>query len=142
MVIARLAPQDYHRWHIPVNGKLGERTPIPGTLFTVNPIAIRQNVNVYTRNKREILELQSKEFGFVVMVAVGATMVGSITILIPDGATVRKGDVHGYFSFGGSTVLLFFERGAIKFDDDLVNNSNDQMETLIRVNTRIGRALR
>jgi len=142
MMICRLAPQDYHRWHIPVDGVLGDRTPIDGALFTVNPIAINKEVDVYTKNKRELLELKSDEFGHVVMVAVGATMVGSIHIDAPDNAVVRKGDIHGYFAFGGSTVLLFFEPGTIVFDPDLIENSRHKLETLVRVNTRIGKAIK
>lgn len=52
MVIARLAPQDYHRFHSPVSGVVTQLVPFAGTLYTVNPIAIRENVDVYTENKR------------------------------------------------------------------------------------------
>ncbi len=142
MVIARLSPQDYHRWHIPVNSTLGDRVPIPGALFTVNPIAINKNVNVYTKNKREIIELESDEFGKVLIVPVGAVMVGSITILKQKGEKVAKGDPHGYFQFGGSTVLLFFEPNTIQFDPDLLYFSSQRIETLLRVNTRIGTSIR
>jgi len=140
MVIARLAPQDYHRWHLPVNATLGRKVPIPGALYTVNPIAINQNVNVYTTNKRVVCELNSPEFGKVILVAVGATMVGSIVFLYEDGKH-NKGEPHGYFAFGGSTVLLFFEPGRIKFDADLVANSRKKLETLVKVNERLGTAL-
>lgn len=62
MVIARLAPQDYHRWHMPVSGVLASKTPIAGALYTVNPIAINKNVNVYTQNKREVAASLRYEF--------------------------------------------------------------------------------
>jgi phosphatidylserine decarboxylase len=138
MLIARLAPQDYHRWHFPVSGKQGARVPIDGALFTVNPIAVNQNVNVFTENKRVICELETREFGKVIVIPVGATMVGSIVFLARDGAEVRKGDQHGMFCFGGSTVIVLFEKDAIEFDNDLVATSRKQMETLIKVNARIG----
>lgn len=141
MAIARLAPQDYHRWHVPVGGKLGRRTMIDGPLYTVNPIAVNRNVNVFTENKREILEMESPSFGHVTLVAVGATMVGSINIVPDDESEVKKGDVHGYFAFGGSTVLIFFEKNRIKFDADLIANSKKKLETLVRVNTRLGHSL-
>lgn len=139
LVIARLAPQDYHRWHIPVDGRIVRKTDIDGELLTVNPIAINQNVNVYTMNKRAIVEIDSPTFGLVVLIPVGATMVGSIQYLKGEGP-VTKGEEHGYFEFGGSTVLLLFQRGKINFDEDLVKNSKRKLETLVRVNTRIGAA--
>ena len=108
LVIARLAPQDYHRWHFPVSGKLSARVPVDGCLYTVNPIAIKKELDVYTENKRMLHFVETKDFGTVCMVAVGATVVGSIHITAEDGATVKKGDEHGYFAFGGSTVLLLF----------------------------------
>lgn len=137
MVIARLAPQDYHRFHFPVAGKIVRRDEIAGALYTVNPLAIRKNVNVYTENKRHIVELQSDLYGTVVIVPVGATMVGSIAYCVGDDAKVNKGDTHGYFSFGGSTVLLFFQPNTVIFDKDLVKNSEQSLETLVKVNSRI-----
>jgi len=141
MVIARLAPQDYHRWHFPIAGKLGRKVPIDGALYTVNPIAVNNNVNVYTMNKRVVCEIDSVEFGKVVMVAVGASMVGSIKFLADGAGTAfKKGDQHGYFCFGGSTVLVFFEKGRIEFDADLLANSRHKLETLIKCNARLGKA--
>jgi len=140
MVISRLAPQDYHRWHWPVSGVVGRRFPIAGDYNTVNPIAIRRKVDVYTTNKRCICPIETKEFGTVVLVAVGAAMVGSI--LFDDekdeGKAVRKFDPHGYFAFGGSTVLVFFKPGVIAFDKDLMDNSTKKLETIIKVGDRIG----
>jgi len=155
--ISRLAPQDYHRWHFPVSGVPLKREPIDGTYYTVNPIAIRKDVDVYTENKRCICPIETKEFGLVMLVAVGATMVGSIRFEctcknLPSGATncpagacyegkrVKKFDPHGYFAFGGSTVLLLFRPGAIQFDSDLVANSKRQLETLVKVGESLGKA--
>jgi len=78
LVIARLAPQDYHRWHFPVTGSPQKRFPIDGAYMTVNPIAVRKNVDVYTLNKRCICPIETKEFGLVVLIAIAATAVGSI----------------------------------------------------------------
>jgi phosphatidylserine decarboxylase len=139
LVIARLAPQDYHRFHLPVTGRMGRRTPIDGALFTVNPIAIRQNrPDVYTENKREVCLVHTRAFGLVAIVAVGATAVGSVNITAPDGAYLHKGDEHGFFAFGGSTVLTLFQPGTVLLDADLVDNSRSPLETLVRVGNRIG----
>jgi len=160
LCIARLAPQDYHRWHYPVSGKPGKRFGIDGEFYTVNPIAIRRNVDVYTKNKRVVCPIETKEFGLVILVAVGATMVGSINFVecacakdkLPKGARscvdgacvagreVKKFDEHGYFAFGGSTTLILFQPGTIAFDADLMANSTNQLETLVRVGSSIGKA--
>jgi phosphatidylserine decarboxylase len=72
---------------------------------------------------------------YVCMYTVGATMVGSINYVVDVNAEAErhKGDVHGYFSFGGSTVILFFEPNTIAFDKDLLDNSARHMETLVKV---------
>jgi len=112
--------------------------PHDGALFTVNPIAIREKVDVYTENKRIVTTINSPVFGNVLFIAVGATMVGSIHMTQKEGATVKKGDEMGYFAFGGSTVLTLFKPGTIKFDEDLLVNSGKPIETLLKVGDRIG----
>jgi len=142
LLLARLAPQDYHRWHLPVTGRLGRRHRIDGALYTVNPIAIRRtNPDVYSHNKREVLLVHTKPFGLVAMVAVGATVVGSINIVTPDGAFAEKGACHGYFAFGGSTVLVLFQPGTVAFDADLLKSSATPLETYVRVGEHIGTAV-
>ncbi|KYR01334.1 Phosphatidylserine decarboxylase proenzyme 2 precursor [Tieghemostelium lacteum] len=141
LVIARLAPQDYHRFHIPVDGVIGSSKPIDGEYFTVNPIAIRENIDVYSENKRVVTKIDSKEFGQVLFVSVGATMVGSINLTTKEGQQIKKGDEHGYFAFGGSTILLLFKKNTIQFDNDLLVNSNKPIETLVKVGTSIGKSL-
>eukprot|EP01121_Diplochlamys_sp_Union-15-3_P018537 TRINITY_DN6764_c0_g1_i1.p1 TRINITY_DN6764_c0_g1~~TRINITY_DN6764_c0_g1_i1.p1 ORF type:complete len:473 (+),score=83.86 TRINITY_DN6764_c0_g1_i1:67-1485(+) len=141
IVIARLAPQDYHRFHVPVDGIIAERkNPLGNAYFTVNPIAIRNVIDVYSENKRVISLIKTKEFGDVLFIAIGATMVGSIQHTVEVGATVKKGDEYGYFAFGGSTVLLLFEKGRIEFDEDLLLNSSKQLETLVKVGQSLGKA--
>jgi len=138
LVIARLAPQDYHRFHLPIDCEVGPSVKVDGALFTVNPIAIREHVDVYTENKRIITTLRSPIFGDVLFIAVGATMVGSILLTSHEGQNASKGDEHGYFAFGGSTVLLLFRQGTITFDPDLLVNSGKSLETLVKVRTQIG----
>jgi len=137
-VIARLAPQDYHRFHLPVHCKVGPSRSFDGALFTVNPIAIREDVDVYTENKRNLTVLESEEFGTIVYISVGATMVGSIVLTTTEGKAYHKGDEHGYFAFGGSTVLLLFQPGTVIFDADLLINSSKPIETLVKMGNRIG----
>eukprot|EP00298_Acanthocystis_sp_HF-20_P013438 c20351_g1_i2.p1 GENE.c20351_g1_i2~~c20351_g1_i2.p1 ORF type:complete len:623 (+),score=210.48 c20351_g1_i2:32-1870(+) len=141
MAIFRLAPQDYHRVHFPVSGKVTKIYPIPGKLFTVNPIAVREeDVNVFTENKRTLLFLESEEFGSVCMVIIGATVVGSIVINVKEGDIVSKGDECNYFAYGGSTVITLFQKGKIRFDEDLVERSLKPLETHILMGDSLGRA--
>ena len=130
--IFRLAPQDYHRFHIPVDGIMGRPKLIDGEYYTVNPMAIRSALDVYGENIRVIVPIDSVAHGRVMVICVGAMMVGSTVITRKAGEKVGRAEELGYFKFGGSTILLLFEPGAMKFDDDLIDNSNSAVETLVR----------
>ncbi|KLJ06130.1 phosphatidylserine decarboxylase [Blastomyces silverae] len=136
--IFRLAPQDYHRFHIPVDGVMGTPKTIEGEYYTVNPMAIRSALDVYGENVRIIVPIDSVEHGRVMVICVGAMMVGSTVITAKGGQKVARGDELGYFKFGGSTLLVLFEPGKVAFDSDLVGNSLGALETLVRVGMSIG----
>ncbi|KAK4041763.1 phosphatidylserine decarboxylase-domain-containing protein [Parachaetomium inaequale] len=138
--IFRLAPQDYHRFHIPVDGVMRQPKTIAGEYYTVNPMAIRSALDVYGENVRVIVPIDSPEFGRVMVICVGAMMVGSTVITRSEGEEVKRAEELGYFKFGGSTLVLLFESGRMVFDDDLVDNSNTALETLIRVGMSVGHA--
>ena len=129
--IFRLAPQDYHRFHIPVDGTMGKPKLIEGEYYTVNPMAIRSALDVYSENIRVCVPIDSVAHGRVMVVCVGAMMVGSTVITRKAGEKVSRAEELGFFKFGGSTILLLFEPGAMRFDDDLVDNSNGALETLV-----------
>jgi phosphatidylserine decarboxylase precursor len=129
--IFRLAPQDYHRFHIPVDGIMGEPKPIDGEYYTVNPMAIRSALDVYGENIRVIVPIDSEVHGRVMVICVGAMMVGSTVITRKAGERVHRAEELGYFKFGGSTLLLLFEPGQMKYDDDLHDNSKSALETLV-----------
>ena len=129
--ICRLAPQDYHRFHIPVDGVMGKPKPIEGEYYTVNPMAIRSALDVYGENVRVCVPIDSVAHGRVMVICVGAMMVGSTVITRKEGDKVRRAEELGYFQFGGSTILLLFEPGAMQYDDDIVDNSNGAVETLV-----------
>ncbi|KAF5011398.1 hypothetical protein FDECE_2461 [Fusarium decemcellulare] len=136
--IFRLAPQDYHRFHIPVDGVMGKPKTIEGEYYTVNPMAIRSALDVYGENVRILVPIDSVQHGRVMVICVGAMMVGSTVITRNEGDQVRRAEELGYFKFGGSTVLLLFEPGRMRFDDDLADNSSGALETLVRVGMSIG----
>ncbi|ESZ95521.1 hypothetical protein SBOR_4106 [Sclerotinia borealis F-4128] len=136
--VFRLAPQDYHRFHIPVDGVMGTPKTIDGEYYTVNPMAIRSALDVYGENVRVVIPIDSPEHGRVMVICVGAMMVGSTVITRKAGENVKRAEELGYFKFGGSTILLLFEDGAMRYDDDLVGNSSQALETLVRVGMSIG----
>ncbi|KKZ61498.1 phosphatidylserine decarboxylase [[Emmonsia] crescens] len=136
--IFRLAPQDYHRFHFPVDGVMGTPKTIEGEYYTVNPMAIRSALDVYGENVRIIVPIDSVEHGRVMVICVGAMMVGSTVITRQAGEKVARGEELGYFKFGGSTLLVLFEPGKICHDSDLVGNSLGALETLVRVGMSIG----
>jgi phosphatidylserine decarboxylase len=129
--IFRLAPQDYHRFHIPVDGVLGTPKLIEGEYYTVNPMAIRSALDVYGENVRVVVPIDSVAHGRVMYICIGAMMVGSTVITRKAGQKVKRAEELGYFKFGGSTILLLFESGAMNFDDDLIANSSGALETLV-----------
>jgi phosphatidylserine decarboxylase precursor len=129
--IFRLAPQDYHRFHIPVDGVLDEPKTIEGEYYTVNPMAIRSALDVYGENVRVICPIDSVSHGRVMVICIGAMMVGSTVITRKKGEKVQRAEELGYFKFGGSTLLVLCEPGQMKYDADLVDNSQQALETLV-----------
>ncbi|KAK0469409.1 phosphatidylserine decarboxylase-domain-containing protein [Desarmillaria tabescens] len=138
LAIFRLAPQDYHRFHSPVEGKIGPMKYIAGEYYTVNPQAIRTALDVYGENARKIVPIDSPHFGRVMAVCVGAMMVGTIATTVNEGDYVQRGQEFGYFAFGGSTIVILFEKGAVEWDEDLLINGRAALETLVRVGMGIG----
>ena len=138
MVISRLCPVDYHRFHFPVAGVPRESRLVHGWLYSVSPIALRRRIRYLVENKREVTVVDGSPFGPVAMIEVGATNVGSIRQSFVPGRPVAKGDEKGLFAFGGSCVITLFTRGSIRFDDDLVAQSREQRETYARMGERLG----
>jgi phosphatidylserine decarboxylase len=140
IVLSRLCPVDYHRFHFPVGGIAGTPRPIDGPLFSVNPIALKQNIRIFTSNKRAVTEIDSPEFGKVLMLEIGATCVGSFEYTYKPGA-VQKGAEKGFFKFGGSSTITIFEPNRIKLAPDLLEKSKQGMELYARIGDVMGRRL-
>lgn len=138
MLISRLAPVDYHRFHFPVPGVATDARLIDGVLYSVSPIALRRNIRYLVSNKRMLTTVESPRFGRVMMVEIGATMVGSIRQNYAPNRPIAKGEEKGYFKFGGSCVITLFEPGRIRVDDDLLRASSEQMETYAKMGERLG----
>jgi phosphatidylserine decarboxylase len=142
MLISRLCPSDYHRFHFPVAGIPREPRLVKGKLYSVNPIALRRNILYLVRNKRIVTLVESTIFGTTAMVEVGATNVGSIVESFVPGRPVLKGEEKGMFAFGGSCVITMFARSRIVFDADIVRQSASCIETYARMGDRLGLATR
>ncbi|MEO6974105.1 MAG: archaetidylserine decarboxylase [Rhodoferax sp.] len=126
-----LSPKDYHRIHMPCDGRLTRMTYVPGSLFSVNPATARGVPGLFARNERVVCVFESSQGPFV-LVLVGATVVGSMAtvwhgvVSPPRGGPVREwhyrdqnvrlaqGDEMGRFLLG-STVVLLFPRGPLRF---------------------------
>lgn len=139
VLVSRLCPVDYHRFHFPCDGVAGVPRWVNGPLFSVSPIALRRNVAFLWENRRCVTLLETPRFGPVAYVEIGATMVGCIRHTRPPGAFAR-GDEKGCFHFGGSSLALVFRPGAVVFDADLVAASARHVETLAPQGGSLGRS--
>lgn len=139
MAIIRLAPADYHRFHFPASGKVSESKPIKGHYFSVSPLALQSSLEIFCENYREFCIQETTEYGNILISDVGATMVGSIIQTYSANTNVNKGDEKGYFAFGGSTLVLLFEKGKITFDEDLLSNTKSGLETYIKMGENIAK---
>ena len=140
MLISRLCPVDYHRFHFPVAGVPAESRLINGWLYSVSLVAMRRNVRYLVENKREVTLVESAAFGTVAMIEVGATNVGTIRQSFVPGRAVAKGEEKGLFAFGGSCVITLFARGCIRFDADLVAQGAQGIEVYAKMGDRLGAA--
>ncbi len=138
MIICRLAPYDYHRFHAPVKGITSNTVTLSGAYESVNPIVYLTGLQPLLTNLRQRMVIETEANGSVVMVAVGAMLVGSITMTYQPGTLVHKGDELGFFSFGGSTVVMLFEPGTIVLDDALIRHSSQGYETAKVMGESIG----
>jgi phosphatidylserine decarboxylase len=132
-----LSPKDYHRIHMPCDGRLLKMTYVPGDLFSVNPTTAQGVPNLFARNERVVCEFSSEQHGSFVMVLVGATIVGSMATVWHDAKDgiinpprlpsiktwsytdknicLKQGEEMGRFLLG-STVVMLFQKDSIKFN--------------------------
>jgi len=140
----RLSPQDYHRYHSPVAGKVRWFQQISGDYYQVDPLCLNSDVDILTRNARCCIGIETEEFGMVLFVAIGATNVGTVEIHAPfrkKGTEVNKGDEIGIFQFGGSSIIVAFEKDRIRFDEDLLSVSQRRIMVSVEVGMSLGTAL-
>lgn len=116
--VQRLAPKDYHRIHSPIASKVLNIFSCGKGYYSVHPFATKGNFSLIYQNKRKLIECSD-----FLLCLVGATFVGTIHLNVAPGQHIARGEELGYFSFGGSMVLLFFKEGHARFDEDLFDSS-------------------
>lgn len=135
VLIVRLAPADYHRFHAPCDGVMSAPRALGGLLHSVHPIALAAGAPSF-ENRRQVSRLQSERFGALFLVEVGALLVGEIERTRAPGQ-VAKGDELGMFHFGGSTVVVVADGARLALDADLLGNSARGLETRVRMGERV-----
>jgi phosphatidylserine decarboxylase len=138
-LIFRLTVDDYHRYCYAFSGEKGENISIPGKLHTVNPIA-NDFFPIYKENAREYTIVRTEGFGEVIAMEVGALLVGRI-VNHQGAASVKRGQEKGYFQFGGSTVVLLLKKDTAVIDGDILENSRNGIETVVKFGEKIGIAM-
>jgi phosphatidylserine decarboxylase len=137
ILISRLCPVDYHRFHFPIDGVPAKTFMVSGSYASVNPIAMAGSVSTFLQNKRMSTILRTNTCGDILMTEIGATGVGSIRQTFVPGKSVLKGEEKGYFEYGGSTVISIFESGRVKFSEDVLKNTAHGMETYVLMGDEI-----
>jgi len=135
-LIFRLMPDNYHRYCYIDDGDILSRKKIKGVLHTVRPIAMKK-YRIYKQNAREYEVLQTKTFGKTIQMEVGALFVGRIKNFKSTGKFTR-GEEKGMFEFGGSTVVMLFQQGAVKIDETIFDNTANNKETVVKMGFKIG----
>lgn len=132
--VFRLTVDDYHRYSFIDDGDKDDYHKIDGVLHTVRPIS-QDRYPIYVQNSREWCILHTKNFGDVIQIEVGALLVGKI--VNHDIKKFKRGEEKGFFKFGGSTIVLFVNN--VDVDLDIINNSNEGIETVIKLGEKIGK---
>jgi len=133
LLIARLCPVDYHRYHYPLKGKTLDSFAISGQYHSVNPLALKSKPEIFIINERRASILETENFGKLAYIEVGAAMVGKIVQSHDESKSHEQGDEKGYFLFGGSTVILLGEKGKWSPSSDIIENTQAGIETYLHL---------
>lgn len=136
-LVFRLSTDNYHRYCYIDSGKKSINHKIKGVFHTVQPISLK-NYNFFKTNTREYTILNTTHFDKVIQVEVGALGVGRIKNN-HEVYEFKKGEEKGYFEFGGSTIVLLIKKNILSLDDDIYENSKENIETIVKYGERIGK---
>ncbi len=138
MIISRLCPVDYHRFHFPCAGTASAPVLLNGPLYSVSPIALARRPSILWENKRYLTRIASPTLGEVLYLEIGATCVGSVVHTSTSGEPIAKGAEKGYFRFGGSCVITLYEPGKVQLDADVLPHAAAFREVYAWMGERIG----
>ena len=133
VILARLAPVDYHHNHYPDDGVTVDSAWLGGPLWTVNWHALLHQEDILFKNHRQVNILETRHFGRIAFVEVGAMSVGRIQQVHPLETPFSRGNEKSVFKFGGSAIVVFGQPGAWQPSEDLLDNTNKGIETLVRL---------
>jgi phosphatidylserine decarboxylase len=138
LLLARLCPTDYHRFHFPDSGQWLSCQRVAGRLHSVNPLALSSRPRTFLENERQISVLECDSLGLLAYVEVGALGVGKIVQSRASSGRFQRGEEKGYFLFGGSTVIVLGENGRWSPSSDLLENTSQGLETLVQLGECVG----
>lgn len=133
-LIFRLSMDNYHHYCYPDDGKLLNSFKIKGKLHTVSSIS--KKYKIYKENKREISILKTNNFDELIFIEVGALLVGDI--VNNKKTKFKKGEEKGFFNLGGSTIIILVKENVLKVDKDILDNSQNNIETIVNYREKIG----
>lgn len=136
-LIARLCPVDYHRFHFPDDGATLDHYRLAGRLHSVNPVALEAKGDILATNERQVSILETRNFGRLAYIEIGALCVGLI-VQTHQSRSFHRGEEKGYFLFGASTVVVLGEAGAWKPEDQILGHTGNGMETLVKLGQPVG----
>lgn len=140
LLLARLCPVDYHRFHYPDDGKIIEDYRVHGLYHSVNPVALKAKPEIFIQNERHVTILDTLNFGKLAYIEVGAICVGKIvqSKKLQPQMNFQRGEEKGYFLFGGSTVIVLGEKGRWMPTADIIEHTNQGIETYLHIGTSAG----
>jgi phosphatidylserine decarboxylase len=137
LLVARLCPVDYHRYHYPLSGATLDSFQISGQYHSVNPVALKAKPDIFIVNERRASILETENFGKLAYIEVGAAMVGKIVQSHDESIAHSRGNEKGYFLFGGSTVILLGEKGKWRPSEDICSNTKEGVETYLHLGEEV-----
>ncbi len=140
-IVIRLAPWDYHRFHFPLSGILGAPRVIKGKYESVSPAAFRAGIQPLEVNERHIIRFRPDKASTMAVVLVGALFIGSIVETYTPGKEYKQGEEMGYFEYGGSTMVLLFQKDTILVAPEIVADSKEGLETPVKMGNVIGHVI-
>lgn len=141
LLLARLCPVDYHRFHYPDDGEILDDYRVTGLLHSVNPVALKSKPDILITNERHVTIMETKNFGKLAYIEVGAICVGKIVQSKPlvKGQAFKRGEEKGYFLFGGSTVIVIGEKGKWTPSKDILDYTQKGIETYLHLGMTVAK---